>query len=240
MNKLILPSLSEPKIQHLYPPPPAGAVLYLPGYPPMGSTIRDFSGNNNHGTIFGATWVRRSSGLWGLDFDGIDDKVSRDADVTGIGGGLLTFETWVKRDVIGALHTIFSIGPTNQTSYFYLQFLANNKIYTIADVAAVQCNFTSTGTFTDTTKPYHLMVVYDGTATMKMYLNGESVAGTAVGVLTGNLASMTTLMKLGIRGRTTTDTEPLDGQLYLPRVYNADKSALASVNYNQMKPFIGV
>jgi len=51
-----------------------GCVLYLPGYPGTGATIRDFSGYGNHGTITGATWVRLSSGLWVQNHDGSDDK----------------------------------------------------------------------------------------------------------------------------------------------------------------------
>lgn len=58
-------------------PPPADSVLYLPGFPPGGSTIYDKSkqaeaGSPNNGTITGATWVRLPSGLSGLSFNGND------------------------------------------------------------------------------------------------------------------------------------------------------------------------
>lgn len=56
-----------------FPPPPSGSVLYLPGYPGQGSTIQDFSGQGNHGTITGATWVGLPSGLWAPSFDENDD-----------------------------------------------------------------------------------------------------------------------------------------------------------------------
>ena len=54
--------------------------LASPKYPPQQASaptryIFDRSRYNNHGTIFGATWVRLSSGLWVLSFDGTDDKV---------------------------------------------------------------------------------------------------------------------------------------------------------------------
>jgi len=63
---------------HRFPPPESGCVLYLPGYPAQGSTIKDFSGQANNGTFKGAgepAWKRFPSGLWVLDFDGSDDRV---------------------------------------------------------------------------------------------------------------------------------------------------------------------
>lgn len=58
------------------PPDSSGCVLYYPGHPGQGTTITDFSGSANHGTIVGAIWKRRPSGVWYLDFDGSDDKVT--------------------------------------------------------------------------------------------------------------------------------------------------------------------
>lgn len=56
-----------------FPPPPADSVLYFPGYPYAGSVIKDFSGQGNDGTIYGATWKRLPSGLLVLSYDGSDD-----------------------------------------------------------------------------------------------------------------------------------------------------------------------
>lgn len=58
-----------------YPPAEPGCVLHFPGLPGQGSTIWDRSKEGNDGTIAGATWVRLTSGLWGLYLDGIGDKV---------------------------------------------------------------------------------------------------------------------------------------------------------------------
>uniref|UniRef100_A0A6M3KMJ4 Uncharacterized protein n=1 Tax=viral metagenome TaxID=1070528 RepID=A0A6M3KMJ4_9ZZZZ len=65
--------LEKPKLY--IPPAPANSVLYLTGYPPLGSTIYDRSGQDNDGTITGATWVRLPSGLYGISYDGTDDLV---------------------------------------------------------------------------------------------------------------------------------------------------------------------
>lgn len=84
--------------------PPSGAVLYLPGLPGVGSTITDYSGQGNDGTIVGATWKTLGSGLPYLDFDADDDKVTI-TDATSIqnifdspGGTVLA---WIRPDSDG-------------------------------------------------------------------------------------------------------------------------------------------
>ncbi len=56
-------------------PPPANCVLHACGFPPLGSTLKDFSGQGNDGTITGASRIRLPSGLPAIAFDGTDDKV---------------------------------------------------------------------------------------------------------------------------------------------------------------------
>lgn len=68
-------------LNNLYSPDTAYAkscVLDLasPKYNPHPTTIFDRSGNNNHGTITGATWSRLPSGLVVNSFDGTDDKIT--------------------------------------------------------------------------------------------------------------------------------------------------------------------
>ena len=78
---------------HRFPPPEAGCVLYLPGYPAQGSILQDFSGQGNNGTITGATWERLPSGLWVQYFDGTDDYVNCGAVIA---LGECTFKFWFK------------------------------------------------------------------------------------------------------------------------------------------------
>lgn len=62
----------ETKLWH----PTASCVLWLPGQDdPQSATIRDRSGQGNHGTIVGATWARNAQGVWTLVYDG-DDYVT--------------------------------------------------------------------------------------------------------------------------------------------------------------------
>jgi len=74
MNPMLLDGILQGK--RIGWQPDANTVLWLPGYEGAGSLIRDYSGKGNHGTIYGATWVRSDKGLWVLDCDGTDDFVS--------------------------------------------------------------------------------------------------------------------------------------------------------------------
>ena len=56
-----------------FPTPYTSCKLWAPGQDDAPSTtIRDKSGNNNNGTINGATWVKWNTGTWTLDLDGND------------------------------------------------------------------------------------------------------------------------------------------------------------------------
>ena len=84
---------------HRFPPPSAGSVLYLPGYPAQGSVIQDFSGEGNDGTITGATWKNDTpGGIWYLYYDGGDDSTSCGNDVSLNITSELTAEVWLKPD----------------------------------------------------------------------------------------------------------------------------------------------
>lgn len=55
--------------------PALGTVLSLPGLPGGSNKIHDRSPYGYGATITGASWKRLFSGLWYLDYDGIDDRV---------------------------------------------------------------------------------------------------------------------------------------------------------------------
>ena len=81
--------------------PPIGCVLDLPGLPGNGSYSYDRSPYGNHGTIIGAVWKRLPSGLWCLDFDGLDDNVNcGNASAFDITGSFSAW-IWLYRDVGG-------------------------------------------------------------------------------------------------------------------------------------------
>ena len=88
-----------------YPPVDlTNCVLYLPGLPGYGSTIKDYSGEDNNGIIYGPTWKRLNSGVWYLDFDKVDDRivVPDAASLRNLFDGGGTFELWMNPRSDGA------------------------------------------------------------------------------------------------------------------------------------------
>jgi len=59
-----------------------GQVLYLPLVEGEGNVAKDFSGFNNNGTIYGATWEKLTNGVNVLYFDGVDDYVNCGTDAS--------------------------------------------------------------------------------------------------------------------------------------------------------------
>jgi len=51
-------------------------VLNLLMHGGAGDVARDYSGEDNHGTIHGPKWTDEDLASWGLDFDGVDDYIS--------------------------------------------------------------------------------------------------------------------------------------------------------------------
>ncbi len=91
-----MPTLVDGEVKLKFGPPELGTVLYYPGLPGSGSKLYDRSPYGNQGTITGASWVRLSSGLWCLSFDGSDDDVDlgKDASLSILGD--LTIKFWSK------------------------------------------------------------------------------------------------------------------------------------------------
>jgi len=84
-----------------------GLVGYWKFEEGAGAIAHDSSGNNNHGTIYGASWTVGRSGK-ALSFDGIDDYVRiPDSDSLDITGDL-TITAWVKTSQTSPWSIIFS------------------------------------------------------------------------------------------------------------------------------------
>ena len=77
-------------------PPERGSVLYYPGLPAQGAVIKDYSGQNNHGTMTGTGWERLPSGIFAQVFDGIDDMILSANNVGISGNAPRTIKLWIK------------------------------------------------------------------------------------------------------------------------------------------------
>lgn len=162
-----------------WPPVPDGCVLYLPGEPGSGATITDVSGQENDGTITGATWVRTAQGLQGLDFDGIDDLVNCGSDSSidnpFDGGG--TWECWVDLDSGGEGGVGRLISKTE--SYLRVTSEAAGKVkldfVTNWDGSPSFKEFLTTNTEVTLNLPTHIAVTYNSDAAANnaiLYVDG--------------------------------------------------------------------
>ncbi|MBI4186051.1 MAG: hypothetical protein HY530_00905 [Chloroflexi bacterium] len=104
----------------LFGPPGLGTVLYLPGLPGGGASSHDRSPYGNTGTVVGAAWRRLPSGLWCLDFDGADDRITLPnvAAISQIAQGDFTIKLWW-------------IADTSESADFFYQYNAANLRFSI-------------------------------------------------------------------------------------------------------------
>ncbi len=132
-----------------------------------GTTARDISGYNNHGTIVGATHVDGVSGAGGsaLEFDGVGDYVFNDFD--NIKDYPLTISIWVKhnnydsREMALGLHRsgsqYFSIGNYNGS----WAFVARNTSQERAIGSSADSDW------------HHLLGIAESPISRKLYVDGE-------------------------------------------------------------------
>ncbi len=160
---------------HHFAPPDVGSVLYLPGVPGFGSTIFDFSGSGNDGTITGATWKRLPSGLVYLDFDGVNNRVNL-GDNASLNPSKFTIKVWYN-----------STEPTSNDSILALGYDATNKGVYMGIFGGGQAMLLRIGDGTDlvhiatpvaTAVWEQIVFTYDGVSTGFAYLNGVKDAET--------------------------------------------------------------
>jgi hypothetical protein len=162
-----------------------------------GSTLRDASGNNNHGTLTnGPVWTRSGKFGGALTFDGRNDLVSiNDSPSLNLRTGM-TLEAWVnpggafdagpillkggRESVASFKHLHPKLKPQERTVLSYALFTAplrrnsgalvgvGHKIYSVTSPAGLW-----------TTSWRHVAATYDGSAA-RLYVNGKQVDSRAV------------------------------------------------------------
>ncbi len=133
----------------------------------------DDSGNNNNGTITGATY--NSSGKVGgaYEFDGVDDYIQIDeSDVLKLGGSDATFSAWIyPRTISPDLNMI--IGNNFQDGGWQFSLAYSNKLALDTNGVSGEDLATSTGTL-NTNEWYHVVAIWDNsTKTVQFYINGN-------------------------------------------------------------------
>ena len=232
----------------LFNPPPIGCVLSLSGKPQGGTNLWDSSPYGNHGTIYGATWVRLPSGLWCLSYDGVDDYVD-----CGSGNGLklissLSLTAWIKK-----------ASPWNGSHAHYHQIISKDSIYdngyglTVYERSVdTSVKFTiwirSGDVFTNA--EYYLPqaqwsisafaffggVFNDEANELKVYLNGELKATLSEVTITPADTDFPLYIGWSRRKTEVDSNKPFDGLIAKACIYNRALSALEIQNrYNQTK-----
>lgn len=195
-------------------------------------TDYDVSGKGNHGTITGATWVRLPSGLWVLNFDGVDDYVDA--------GGITFFdlatpcvEAWVRMsaDTTGDIFSKFD--SVNGDAGFILRY---NTTGTKFEFFAGWTSGPASSAAISLDTWYHVVGLHVASPIRtSIYVNG--VIGTN-GATPVSPVAMTTKLFIGIRADLTND---LNGRLALRRVYNTPLTvAQIASHYNQERHLFNI
>ncbi|MEM3616535.1 MAG: LamG domain-containing protein [Candidatus Bathyarchaeia archaeon] len=135
-----------------------------------GTTAYDSSGNNNHGTIYGATWTNGKIGN-ALQFDGIDDYVFIENSPSLQVSQSITITAWTKVEETTGDHQIIlakwypspsyvlEMQPDGQTPQLAIVNSAGTVIYAISNIAIPIGEWA------------HITGTYDG-LNVKIYVNG--------------------------------------------------------------------
>jgi hypothetical protein len=226
------------------PPDDSSCVLYLPGHPGVGTTITDFSGQGNHGTITGATWVKLPSRLWVQSFNGLTNLITiTDAPSFNI-TATLTVLTWVtSTDITAARQYILSKYNTtgNQREWAIIKEQLNGKFFVafgdpvdgtlegeqLSDSAYLVNNIWN-----------HLGFTFSS-GTCVLYANGQAVASTVItGAVPATLFNGTSNVKVGATGA---DASLWGGKIGLPRIFSSALTAPQIANiYQQERYLFGV
>jgi len=231
---------------------PNGSVLYLPGLD-YGNwytgSIKDYSGNANHGTIVGATKVRLPSGLWGLSFDG-DDYVTLPVVITSPMWQRTTNFTafgWSKITSIGSEQCLIGLGQTvedNTIGFIWIAWPANKSLgITVRDNTNVQVDkWVTSNSINLVSNTWIFWAVIQTGAVISFVINGVADAGIhdATGIINGaSFNNSKTLM--GARQRVSGYLAYQSGSSDLFGVASSALSIATLLNfYNQTRWMFGV
>ena len=157
-----------------------------------GTTAADSSGQNNTGTITGATQVAAGKFGGALSFNGTSNWVTvADANSLDLTTGM-TLEAWVQPTAIGALWRAVIL-KEQPSSLIYALYAGDGAgrpamdVFTTADIGFSGPTALALNTW------IHLAATYDGT-TQRLYVNGVQVATQAT---TGAIKVSTGVLRIG-------------------------------------------
>lgn len=173
------------------PPPPSNLVLALSMNAGTGNTVSDSSGQNNHGTRSGATWI--TGGKYGkaLLFDGVNDWITiPDAPSLDLTTGL-TMMAWVYPTSNTGVRDVLIKQGSNVD--IYNLYARNNNGKPESNVYVNGLNRMAQGTALPLNTWTHLAGTYNGSA-LKLYVNGVQAASINV---SGAIACSSGVLRIG-------------------------------------------
>lgn len=209
-----------------------GCVFFAPALnDAYGATLKDISGNRNNGTIFGATWVRNSKGLWVLDFDGTNDKVvMASAPVTAYP---FTLVGWQQSALGAGERSLISLANSASTIVWWFVSIdvANKPVLGAKNTSSKWI----TGSVVDAS--WHFIVgVFASATSRELFCDGVSV-GTSVNSVP--YSSANSVCWIGAIGSSSPSYK--DSNIALPRVFNVALSIERIKGYyNQERHLFGV
>ncbi|MEK7609595.1 MAG: DUF4082 domain-containing protein [Patescibacteria group bacterium] len=172
ISKQVTTISPQTQIAQVSVPSTSGLVGYYNLDEGTGSIANDTSGNNNTGSVNGATWTTGKI-AGGLNFNGTSDFISipdnGSLDITGAG----TIATWINLPVISRWNGVFAKGNVNDDgrSYNYAMEVKNdNYVVCVFGNGTISNTVTSTATIT-ANQLTHVACTWDGSS-FRLYING--------------------------------------------------------------------
>jgi hypothetical protein len=160
---------------------PAGLVGYWNFDQGSGTSAFDSSGNNNHGTIYGAVWTSgKVNGA--LFFDGSNDYVDCGNSETLDPTQAATIEAWVNFDILpsDAGHTMEIASRSGGGTDLDFQVETDNRVKFFVGPGAP--NVAVSNTVVEIDKWYHVVGTYQGGNSVKIYVNGALEKTTSISI----------------------------------------------------------
>ncbi len=200
-----------------------GLVLYLPLWALKGSSFKSVDAYKHLATVTGALWQPD-----GRTFDGDDLITLADPAVLQLTGDF-TVEAWVRREAVGAFHTIASKYETGGNERGWLLFFVddNTLAFTVSKDGTNFTEVTTVATYTDTSTFLHIVGAYDSIAdgSSVMQLDVDNVERAASAAAVSPLNNSTDPVKLGVMQINNVNSRFLVGTLGEFRLYNRFLSA---------------
>ena len=199
----------------------------LVGYWPFNGGALDASGNNNNGTVTGATLTTNRSGTANSAYNFNGSNAYMNMGTKSVLGGMpaLTISSWVYVNQLPPSgHYYVPISSSN----IYRTMISNGGTLTFTVATVNNGWYAGAGNTVDTSSPitvglwYYIVSTYDGSY-LRIYVNGI-LGATSSPSISGNILS-SAVFRLGYNDNYPTNLDYLNGFLDDVRIYNRALSA---------------